>query len=242
VSVSRGLIEDVRHLLLRFGVVGRVDSYETGFLPAWRVSLQSGGPVGMFADRIGFVAKQIGDVGPSASIVERVSPQWRELLNHSVPLRKLGIRVDNKYATRLAKVERVAVAEQNDALFDLVEADVWWDEVASVEPTEDEESYDIQVEGVESYVADGVVSHNTTLFIHRAARRIGQTEGRRRLGILTAVDDDANARSGAIKAIVQSERFAEVFPQRQAARADDRPSHRSRRAPARTRRRRRPMR
>jgi hypothetical protein len=51
-----------------------------------------------------------------------------------------------------------------------------------------------------------------TLFIHRAARRIGQTEGRRRLGILTAVDDDANARSGAVRAIVASERFAEVFP------------------------------
>jgi phage terminase large subunit-like protein len=52
----------------------------------------------------------------------------------------------------------------------------------------------------------------TTLFIHRAARRIGQTEGRRRLGVLTAVDDDANARSGAIRAIVASERFAQVFP------------------------------
>ncbi len=52
----------------------------------------------------------------------------------------------------------------------------------------------------------------TTLFIHRAARRIGQTEGRRRLGVLTAVDDDANSRSGAIRAIVASERFAEVFP------------------------------
>jgi len=52
----------------------------------------------------------------------------------------------------------------------------------------------------------------TTLFIHRAARRIGVTQGRRRLGVLTAVDDDANARSGAIRAIVESARFAEVFP------------------------------
>ncbi len=52
----------------------------------------------------------------------------------------------------------------------------------------------------------------TTLFIHRAARRIGETRGRRRLGILTAVDDDARARSGAIRALVMHPRFAEVFP------------------------------
>lgn len=52
----------------------------------------------------------------------------------------------------------------------------------------------------------------TTLFIHRAARRIGETRGRRRLGILTAVDDDARARSRAIRALVMHPRFAEVFP------------------------------
>lgn len=52
----------------------------------------------------------------------------------------------------------------------------------------------------------------TTLFIHRAARRIGQSEGRRRLGVLTAVESDAENRSAAIRRIVESERFAEVFP------------------------------
>jgi hypothetical protein len=51
----------------------------------------------------------------------------------------------------------------------------------------------------------------TTLFIYRAARRIGVTEGRRRLGILTAVDEDAADRSRHIRAIVEQGRFAEVF-------------------------------
>jgi hypothetical protein len=52
----------------------------------------------------------------------------------------------------------------------------------------------------------------TTLFMFRAARLIGVSEGRCRLGILTAVDADADARSRAIRAIVESPRFAEVFP------------------------------
>jgi hypothetical protein len=51
----------------------------------------------------------------------------------------------------------------------------------------------------------------TTLFLHRAARQIGAAEGRRRLGILTAVDADAEGRSRAIRALVEGPRFAEVF-------------------------------
>jgi hypothetical protein len=52
----------------------------------------------------------------------------------------------------------------------------------------------------------------TTLFLHRAARRIGRQAGAWRLGILTAVDDDAESRSRAVRSLVENPRFAEVFP------------------------------
>lgn len=51
----------------------------------------------------------------------------------------------------------------------------------------------------------------TTLFLHRVARLIGVHRGRRRIGILTAVDDDAGARSGAIRELVERPEFAHVF-------------------------------
>jgi predicted phage terminase large subunit-like protein len=51
----------------------------------------------------------------------------------------------------------------------------------------------------------------TTLFIYRAARQIGLAQGRRRLGIFTAVEADAHARSAAVRSIVESEAFAQVF-------------------------------
>ena len=51
----------------------------------------------------------------------------------------------------------------------------------------------------------------TTLFLYRAARLIGAAEGRCRLGILTAVDADAESRSRGIRDIVESLRFGEVF-------------------------------
>jgi predicted phage terminase large subunit-like protein len=52
----------------------------------------------------------------------------------------------------------------------------------------------------------------TTLFTHRAARLIGVKRGNWRLGILTAVDADAEGRSREIRDLVEHPRFAEVFP------------------------------
>jgi phage terminase large subunit-like protein len=52
----------------------------------------------------------------------------------------------------------------------------------------------------------------TTLFDMRAARLIGVTRGRVRVLVMAAVADDAEARSGEIRRIVESEPFAEVFP------------------------------
>lgn len=52
----------------------------------------------------------------------------------------------------------------------------------------------------------------TTQLIHRAARLIGISEGKIRVGVITSVLSDALARSRAIKTLIESARFAEVFP------------------------------
>lgn len=52
----------------------------------------------------------------------------------------------------------------------------------------------------------------TTQLIARAARMIGKSQGKIRVGIVTAVLSDAIARSRAIKTIVSSAAFSEVFP------------------------------
>ena len=52
----------------------------------------------------------------------------------------------------------------------------------------------------------------TTLLCHRAARLIGLTGGAIRIGILCAVDEDAENLAAAIRRIVEQPRFAEVFP------------------------------
>jgi len=52
----------------------------------------------------------------------------------------------------------------------------------------------------------------TTLFVTRAAQLVGITRGLARFGILTAVDGDAERRAEAVRMLVESDVFAEVFP------------------------------
>ncbi|MBA3875599.1 MAG: hypothetical protein C0498_01460 [Anaerolinea sp.] len=51
----------------------------------------------------------------------------------------------------------------------------------------------------------------TTALLHRAARLVGVHRGQKRIGVLTSVGGDAMARSRAIRSMVESPKFAEVF-------------------------------
>lgn len=51
----------------------------------------------------------------------------------------------------------------------------------------------------------------TTWAVHHVARRIGETQGRIKVGIATAAETDALKRSRAVRTLVEDRRFAEVF-------------------------------
>jgi len=58
----------------------------------------------------------------------------------------------------LKKGSRVAVAQD---LEEIASADIFWDEVVSIEPVGEEPVYDLTVPGPASWLADGIVSHNS---------------------------------------------------------------------------------
>jgi replicative DNA helicase len=49
----------------------------------------------------------------------------------------------------------------NEALKEIANSDIFWDEVISIEPAGEEPVYDLTVPGPESWLADGIVSHNS---------------------------------------------------------------------------------
>ncbi|AEW95515.1 MULTISPECIES: replicative DNA helicase [Streptomycetaceae] len=62
-----------------------------------------------------------------------------------------------------ARLLDLAKALDSRALVDLAESDVRWDRVVSNEPDGTEAVYDLTVEGTHSFVAEGLVVHNSTL-------------------------------------------------------------------------------
>lgn len=167
-TASERLARDIKALLLRFGIVSRVSISHTYGKPFWIVSLQGADSVERYRHQIGFFTKRIKPYTADRQQArhELIPAQWRELRNNTVrytDLREVGIRIDNEYDTTADKVRKVAVLEGNQELLDIVDGDLWWDKILSIEPIDEEETYDIQVEGTHNYVSDNVVSHNTTI-------------------------------------------------------------------------------
>ena len=218
-SVSRRLVEDVRSLLLQFGIVSRMGSTLAKCgdysVTAYRLFIHDAANVRLFVSSVGMFTKDpkaaalVEGIRADATngIAERVPPEWRGLRTTRgvVDMRAAhDIRVDNGYATTRAKVARVAEIEDNDALRRIVNADVWWDEVVSVEPDGEEETFDISVDGTENYVSDGLVSHNTTWMTTGYGLYCALEGVERYVLILSETGDQAKAFLRSIKDEVQS--------------------------------------
>ena len=54
------------------------------------------------------------------------------------------------------------------ACSDLATSDLWWDEVASIEPIGERDTFDLEIDGDHNFVADDVVVHNSALVTNMA--------------------------------------------------------------------------
>jgi replicative DNA helicase len=98
---------------------------------------------------------------------------WRSIV---VPAMQAGVttrsrqeRIDTHYygsilyKRGLGRERALAVADAVDSpeLAQLATSDIYWDEVASIEPAGEEEVYDLTVDGLHNFVADDIVAHNS---------------------------------------------------------------------------------
>lgn len=74
-----------------------------------------------------------------------------------------GTAIDSQNAgrDRAAWAQPVAEIVEADSIARLSERDVVWDSVVAIEPNGEEKTYDLTVEGLHNFVANGVVVHNS---------------------------------------------------------------------------------
>jgi deoxycytidine triphosphate deaminase/intein/homing endonuclease len=179
-SKSRRLVEDVQHLLLRFGVFGLLREKTTAIgTPACSVQITDLDQIARFAGEIGFVPGCVKQLRLQREVLPFVrggrrrsnfdtlpSSAWRDVKTAAtragISLNSIGVRgASCQQSVSLAVARHVTKVTGDADLGSLVDGPIW-DVVTSIEPAGDAEVFDISVPRVHNFVANGLIVHNST--------------------------------------------------------------------------------
>ena len=180
-SKSRRLVEDVHHLLLRFGIFSAMRCKKTRIgTDAHSLLITDVEQIGRFSEYVGFVPgseKQVRlqeeilpflrdrEVSRRSNFDTLPKEAWGLLANAvasaGTSLNKLGVHPTNTQSAPYAVARRVADATGDRVLAPLAHGPLW-DVVESIEAAGEEEVFDITVPGPHNFLANGLVVHNST--------------------------------------------------------------------------------
>ena len=184
-SVSEKLVRQLQHLLLRFGVIGRLKrrsiKYKQGRRQVWQLDITDAKSIKNFLDDIGIFGKEAA----CGKVREAISKRryqtnkdlipvkvWQELTNAKglEPWTSLAKRAGiksysnihvGKRALSREKLFQLAYALDNLPLQNLAASEVYWDEIVSIEYVGDKQVYDLTIPKTHNFVANDICVHNT---------------------------------------------------------------------------------
>ncbi len=185
-TASEGLARDVAALLLRVGIVARIRCVRPAQgRPLWTVDVSGAEQQRLFVDRVGAFGPRclaaqrldahLREILPRANVnvdtlPNEVFAEVRAAMNErGISQRQMASLRGTSYGGashfRFAPSRRTLAdyAEKLglDALNAWTQSDLFWDRVVAIEPDGEEEVFDLTVPGPASWLADGVVSHNS---------------------------------------------------------------------------------
>ncbi|BCM91414.1 replicative DNA helicase [Abditibacteriota bacterium] len=201
-SNSQKLARDVQSLLLRLKIqstLREVDQKGKG-LPMWHVIVTGQSDIKTFLERVGAfgerrqrIARQMGELiaTQSENTNRDIIPKsvWCDLVipamqRNGITSRELAARLNMSYSgtalyksnlsrARAAKVAAIVGCEKLKAL---ASSDLYFDRIISIEPDGEEETFDLTVDDLHSFVANDIIVHNSieadadiVMFIYRAS-------------------------------------------------------------------------
>ncbi len=179
-SKSRRLIEDVHHLLLRFGIFSLIREKRTQIgTMAYKVQITDREQIARFAAQIGFwpgsvkqrrleeeIVPMLGGARLRSNFDTLPREAWLSVraaaAGGGVSLRSLGLLGTRpSQSVSLDYAERVAKGTADVALQNLIDGPIW-DVVDAIEPAGEEEVFDLNVPLVHNFLANDIVVHNST--------------------------------------------------------------------------------
>ncbi|HET7589054.1 MAG TPA: replicative DNA helicase [Solirubrobacterales bacterium] len=187
-TISERLAHDVQHLLLRLGIVAAIRTlkrpvYDGTGKVAREIRITGQESLRRFCELVPVPGKEEAQarvlarlaLAPRSTNVDTLPTEiWEDVLLAKGNRSWASVSSDTgrprnhnwhvgKRAPSPGLVAELAAATDSPALEELCEADVWWDEVVSVETAGEEETYDLDVPGLRNFIADDIVVHNSAL-------------------------------------------------------------------------------
>jgi len=187
-TVGERVARDVQHLLLRLGIVSCIRKlkravHEGTEKHAYEVRMTNQQGLGAFCELIKVVGKEARE---EVLLDELVQQRVRTNVD-TVPAaarpqvlagKGAGPRADVSERTGRPRshywhvgsrgLSRSLLGELADAFDDealdmLATSEIWWDEVESIEPIGEHETFDLEIPGLHNFVADDLIVHNSAL-------------------------------------------------------------------------------
>jgi replicative DNA helicase len=185
---SEGLAKDVHHAFVRFGIVSRLYKKSER---CWRVQITDSESVAVYQAEIGWI-------GEKAGRFPRDLPQFRSnnghlpnavwtLVSEATSSRGLSwarLAVLSGERTRTSRFETYnprtnhGLSQRRLAIFNevledrrlaaLANPELYWDRIVSIEPTGNQQVYDLTVPEGANFIAEDVIVHNTSLTLNIA--------------------------------------------------------------------------
>lgn len=194
-SSSVVMAEQVKHLLLRFGILASVRAkkikYKTGMKIGYEVEVFGAAEIVKFSEQIGIFGKE----ARLAEAIKIVKPKAlvKNWTHDTMPMNIWGLVEKEKGSMSWAELARrmgkfVVGANihpwrrqlRRETLLDIAKAlgskilallgnsDVFWDTIVSIEPKGRENVYDLTVDDLHNFVAGDVLVHNTAFSLNIA--------------------------------------------------------------------------
>ena len=182
--VSKKLISQTAHLLLRFGIISKFRKkkikYNENYKIAYELNIE-GGFVKEFIEKIGFIGEKqlkakkalssfkLKRLNPNKDVIpkeiwERYKPktQWTEIgkaLNYKSPK---AARESLRYSPSRTKLKIIGDLDNNEEIKNLADSDIYWDEISRIEKMIGNFTvYDISCPEFNNFVANDILVHNS---------------------------------------------------------------------------------
>ena len=214
---NEALVNDLVYLWLQVGVVASVNFRPNRYGGAWELRVDQDS-VARCADLLPLRLK--GDKLRAAAEIPRYSLRdtYPISVTRDLPFRvnrmirnTAGIRAGTAYALTREKMRRLIAVYPHERWVWLEQADVFWDQVVSVESAGDCETFDVEVARNHNLIGDGLVAHNSTS-VELACVAVGARQSRKYVLYVCGTQQQADDHVANVAGMLESDAVARHHP------------------------------